>query len=390
MRLLRLCPRCLVAYSDETPLCARDGERMLPPGEDPLIGKVVNSYRIEELQGMGGMARVYRASHTFFDRIYAIKFMHGHIASQSLHVERFRREAKVISRLSHPNVVAVLDFGATSEGHLFIVMEWVSGRTLLRALDDRGGFPIERIASIIRQIGIGLAEASGARNGAAIVCRNGKLTGKALFVIDPAADVFLVTDAQRCLHLVDAGAGGLSTRPLTIVDTTRPVIELTLNGTPARQLSGSPEDLLCALDVARVMLAADTLGAAQNMLGQAVIYAGQREQFNRPIATFQAVKHMCAEMAAELEPCRAFVWYAAHALNTLPAESRLTACHLKAHLAEVGQFVARTATEVHGGMGFTDLVGLHYWFKRIGFNRQMLGTPERLREEAARLQGLVA
>ena len=138
------------------------------------------------------------------------------------------------------------------------------------------------------------------------------------------------------------------------------------------------------------MLAADTLGAAQNMLNQAVIYAGQREQFNRPIATFQAVKHMCAEMAAELEPCRAFVWYAAHALNTLPSEARLTACHAKAHLAEVGQFVARTATEVHGGMGFTDLVGLHYWFKRIGFNRQMLGTPERLREEAARLQGLVA
>lgn len=246
------------------------------------------------------------------------------------------------------------------------------------------------IASGSLRCGIGLAEANGARNGAAIVCRNGKLTGKALFVIDPLANVFLVTDAQRCLYLVEAGASGISTRPLTNVDATRPLIELTLNETKARQLSRSPEDLLCALDIARVMLAADTLGAAQNMLNQAVTYAGQREQFNRPIATFQAVKHMCAEMAAELEPCRAFVWYAAHALNTLPAESRLTACHLKAHLAEVGQFVARTATEVHGGMGFTDLVGLHYWFKRIGFNRQMLGTPERLREEAARLQGLVA
>ncbi len=246
------------------------------------------------------------------------------------------------------------------------------------------------IASGTLRCGIGLAEANGARSGAAIVSRNGKLTGRALFVIDPLANVFLVTDAQRCLHLVEAGASGSSSRPLTSVDVTRPVIELTLNNTPSRKLSSSPEDLLCALDVARVMLAADTLGAAQNMLNQAVIYAGQREQFNRPIATFQAVKHMCAEMAAELEPCRAFVWYAAHALNTLPAEARLTACHLKAHLAEVGQFVAKTATEIHGGMGFTDLVGLHYWFKRIGFNRQMLGTPERLREEAARLQGLVA
>ena len=59
----------------------------------------------------------------------------------------------------------------------------------------------------------------------------------------------------------------------------------------------------------------------------------------------------------------------------------------KAHLSEVGTFVARSATEVHGGMGFTDLLGLHYWFKRIGFNRQVLGAPERLREEAARAQG---
>jgi alkylation response protein AidB-like acyl-CoA dehydrogenase len=55
----------------------------------------------------------------------------------------------------------------------------------------------------------------------------------------------------------------------------------------------------------------------------------------------------------------------------------------------VGRFVARTSTEVHGGMGFTDLLGLHYWFKRIGFNRQLLGAPELVREEAARVQGLV-
>ncbi|MEE4282008.1 MAG: acyl-CoA dehydrogenase, partial [Pseudomonadales bacterium] len=60
----------------------------------------------------------------------------------------------------------------------------------------------------------------------------------------------------------------------------------------------------------------------------------------------------------------------------------------KAHLAEVGKFVAKTSTEVHGGMGFTDLLGLHYWFKRCGANRQWLGAPELVREEAAVLQGL--
>ena len=144
------------------------------------------------------------------------------------------------------------------------------------------------------------------------------------------------------------------------------------------------------IDTGRVMLAADTLGAAQNMLDQAVAHAKERRQFNRPIGSFQAVKHLCAEMAAALEPCRAMVWYAAHALSAIPQEAHLTACHTKAHIAEVGTFVARTATEVHGGMGFTDLLGLHYWFKRIGFNRQMLGTPELVREEAARAQQLIA
>ena len=118
------------------------------------------------------------------------------------------------------------------------------------------------------------------------------------------------------------------------------------------------------LDVGRVLLAADTFGAAQTMLDQAVAYSLTREQFNRPIGSFQAVKHMCAEMAAGLEPCQSLVWYAAHAVDSIPDEARVTACHAKAHVAEVGKFVAKTATEVHGGMGFTDLLGLHYWFKR--------------------------
>ena len=144
------------------------------------------------------------------------------------------------------------------------------------------------------------------------------------------------------------------------------------------------------LDVARTMLVADTLGAAQHMLDTAVAYAKQRTQFNRVIGSFQAVKHLCAEMTAELEPCHAMMWYAAYALDELPDEARITACHAKAHMAEVGTFVARTATEVHGGVGFTDLLGLHYWFKRIGFNRQALGAPEIVREQAAQVQGLVA
>jgi alkylation response protein AidB-like acyl-CoA dehydrogenase len=80
------------------------------------------------------------------------------------------------------------------------------------------------------------------------------------------------------------------------------------------------------------------------------------------------------------------VWYAAHAFDAMPHEARLAACHAKSHLAEVGTFVARTSVEVHGGIGFTDELGLHLWFKRVGANRQLLGGPEQVRREVARLQ----
>lgn len=61
-------------------------------------------------------------------------------------------------------------------------------------------------------------------------------------------------------------------------------------------------------------------------------------------------------------------------------------CHAKSHLSEVSKLISKKATEVHGGMGFTDLMGVHYWFKRIGVNRHILGAPELVREEAAKIQ----
>ena len=240
--------------------------------------------------------------------------------------------------------------------------------------------------------GAALSEAgSGAREGAKVSARTGKLSGKALFVLDYEADMYLVADVSRRLYLIDANVQGLTRRPLTSIDTTRPIGELLFDGAAAELLPGSEDPAVLAdlLDVGRVLLAADSLGAAQNMLQQAVSYSLTREQFGRPIGSFQAVKHMCAEMAAGLEPCQALVWYAAYAIDAGDNDARVTACHAKAHVAEIAKFVAKTATEVHGGMGFTDLLGLHYWFKRIGLNRQLLGSPERLRDEAARLQGLI-
>lgn len=260
------------------------------------------------------------------------------------------------------------------------------------ALARAGGHDevLAAIAAGQTRVGLALGEAVAARADAGVQAKAGRLHGKCLFVTDYPADHYLLADRERRLYLLPADAAGLGSRHLTTIDRTRPTGELELDGVSAEPISDDPALLTAVLDISRVMLAADTLGAAQNMLDQAVAYAHERKQFNRPIGSFQAVKHMCAEMAAEIEPCRAMVWYAAHALDHLPEESHLTACHTKAHLAEVGKFVARTATEVHGGMGFTDLLGLHYWFKRIGYNRQMLGAPELLRDEAARAQSLTA
>lgn len=255
------------------------------------------------------------------------------------------------------------------------------------------GVWLPKLAAGSTVAGVAISEAAGARENAGVEARDGKLFGRALFVIDFEADLYLVADRSKRLHLVAADAPGLTRTRLPTIDTTRPTGELLFDGAPGEPLAGGgdPAALIRRLiDVGRVMYAADTLGAAQAMIDQAVVYAKGREQFGRSIATFQAVKHMCAEMAASLEPCRALVWYAGHALTSLPEEASVTACHAKAHVSEVGTRVARTATEVHGGMGFTDLVGLHYWFKRIGFNRQMLGGPQAVREDAARLQSLAA
>ena len=150
---------------------------------------------------------------------------------------------------------------------------------------------------------------------------------------------------------------------------------------------GAAQTIARMLDAGRIALAADTLGACESMVEQAVAYALQRKQFDRVIGSFQAVKHMCAEMIAELEPARSLLWYAAHSSDAMPDESPLMACHVLAHTSEIAREIASVSTQVHGGIGWTDEQNLHFWFKRIGNARHLLGGPEYLRNRAAVLQG---
>ena len=249
---------------------------------------------------------------------------------------------------------------------------------------------LPKIAGGEAVVGIGISEYVGAREDAAITFSNKSISGRCLFVIDAKnADAYILANKAGELYLVDAKAKGISVTELVTVDKTRPSIELNLKNVEAELLPGSEnnqEVINKVLDAGRLMLSADSVGASQVMLDKAVAYSLERKQFGRVIGSFQAVKHMCAEMAAELEPCHSMIWHAAHCYDHDPSQARLLACHTKAHVSEVAKQISKTSTEVHGGMGFTDELGLHYWFKRIGLNRQLLGSPELVREEAAKIQ----
>ncbi|MBI2217321.1 MAG: acyl-CoA dehydrogenase family protein [Candidatus Rokubacteria bacterium] len=250
---------------------------------------------------------------------------------------------------------------------------------------------LPRVATGTARLGVAFETLAGSTANSAVERRGDRLSGCLESVVDlaGATHVLVVLD-DGTLAVLPVDGPGVRAACRPSLDRTRPPGQVHLADAPAEILEpgSDPQRLACSVvDAGRTMLAADTLGAAQSMLDRAVAHAGQREQFGRLIGSFQAVKHMCADMVAMLEPCRSLVWYAAHAQDAIPEEARVAACHAKAHLAEVGREVSRMATEVHGGMGFTDELGLHYWFKRIGANRQLLGGPERCRQEAAAAQG---
>ena len=259
--------------------------------------------------------------------------------------------------------------------------------------EDQKKLYLPDIASGKISFAVGFSEFIGARENCEIIFKDGKLNGRSIFVLDSSdASHIMVADKDGKIYIASMNSEGLTKNHLTTVDKTRSFSEVIFKEVEAELLEKSKDTLnpiQKSIDAGRVALAADTVGAAQEMINKAVEYSKERKQFGRVIGSFQAVKHMCAEMTADLEPCYAMVWHAAHCIDEDEEDSRFMSCHSKAHTSEVGKAIAKKATEVHGGMGFTDLLGLHYWFKRIGVNRQLLGAPEIIREEAAKIQKLI-
>jgi serine/threonine-protein kinase len=125
------------------------------------VGDVIaDRYELEELAGTGGMANVYRAYDRMLERLVAIKVLHERFSHDNEYVERFRREAKAIARLSHPNIVTVIDRGEW-EHHQFIVFEYVEGETLKQLVERAGPLSVRDALVLVREVACGLAFAHG-------------------------------------------------------------------------------------------------------------------------------------------------------------------------------------------------------------------------------------
>ena len=212
-------------------------------------------------------------------------------------------------------------------------------------------------------------EAVAARADAGINGNGEILNGKALYVHDFGAANYLVADQDQRLYLVDAGAHGLARQPLANIDQTRVSGALEFRDTPATCLSDDADLLATLIDVGRVMLAADSLGAAQCMLDQAVAYAKEREQFNRPIAKFQAVRHMIADLKVRYEVAHQLIYRVAWQLDQGDDPPLVDAAVAKVFVAEASQTNARDCIQIHGGNGYTP----EYHVER-GLRDAMLGS----------------
>jgi alkylation response protein AidB-like acyl-CoA dehydrogenase len=215
-----------------------------------------------------------------------------------------------------------------------------------------------------------------------------RVSGAKIFVpYAELADVIVVGTSGGGLALVERGARGLTTTPCDGVDRTRRVAGVSLDGVAADPLARGPLAARRLVDTALVLCAADAFAAGSRLLDLCVAYAGTREQFGVTIGHFQALKHQLANMAVEIEPSRGLWWYAAHAIDHVPADAARYAALAKAHVTERAMQLARDAVEAHGGIGFTWECDVQIWFKRALFDRAWLGTPELHRERAAQLAG---
>ena len=182
-----------------------------------------------------------------------------------------------------------------------------------------------------------------------------------------------------------ADAFGVTAQP--VLDETRDLSEVSatgLRGGTLLSFAGDPHAAAALiLDRARLAVACDSLGLAEAMLAETVSYVQVREQFGRPIGSFQAVKHACADMLVSIIAGRRLVDAAVDAFCTESAETRTAVLMAKAAIGESAVDIVGKAMQLHGGIGYTWESGLHVCLKRAALNRALFGTPAAHRRQLA-------
>jgi alkylation response protein AidB-like acyl-CoA dehydrogenase len=222
-----------------------------------------------------------------------------------------------------------------------------------------------------------------------------KINGTKSFVIDGhTANLIIVaakTDAGTSLFAVDGDASGLTRTALSTMDQTRKQAKLDFADVPATLIGtdGAGWDTLSTvLDLVAVGLAAEQVGGAQKVLEMAVEYAKVRVQFGRPIGSFQAIKHKCADMLLEVESAKSAAYYGMWCASEMNDELPSTASLAKAYCSEAYFHAAAENIQIHGGIGFTWEHPAHLYFKRAKSSELLFGDPTYHREQLATRIGI--
>jgi alkylation response protein AidB-like acyl-CoA dehydrogenase len=225
------------------------------------------------------------------------------------------------------------------------------------------------------------------------------LDGVKLFVHDAhVSDVMIVParvsgkgEKGITLFLVDTKAPGVSVNLLKTMDQTRKLCEVRFDGVKVGKdgVLGAAgkgwEALERLVDAAKVALCAEMCGGAQKVLDMSVEYAKVREQFGKPIGSFQAIQHKCANMLVQVESAKSATYYAAWAVANGVAEAHLAACMAKAYCSDAYRFVSGEGIQIHGGIGFTWEHDMHLYFKRAKGSEVTFGDATWNRELVAQI-----
>lgn len=221
------------------------------------------------------------------------------------------------------------------------------------------------------------------------------INGEKVFVLDGhTADLLLViarTAKGLSTFVVDGSAAGVVRVPMETMDLTRKQARITFTDTAARLVGteGEADTVLPAvLDLAAVALAVEAVGGAQQCLDMAVEYAKVREQFGKPIGSFQAIKHKCADLLLEVESARSAAYYAMWAAAGNSPELPVAAAMAKAYCTEAFAHAAAENIQIHGGIGFTWEHPAHLYFRRAKSTELLLGDPAYHRELLVQRAGI--